>query len=90
LRYGHDPEYGWLKGRLEYSEIAKRWRLRYIPIDGKTDRYGGSVVLGESSLLTDQKEGDFIEVRGRLLSGENDDWGYAPVYEVVELRPIGK
>ena len=47
-------------------------------------------MLGESSLLSGQKQGDFIEVHGRLLSGENGDLGYAPVYEVARLRPIGR
>ncbi|MBN2217117.1 MAG: hypothetical protein JW719_07055 [Pirellulales bacterium] len=90
LRYGHDPAYAWLRGRLEYSDVAKRWKLRYIPINGETDRFGGSVVLGETTLLADLEQGDFVEIRGRLLTGENGHWGYAPVYEVAQLRPIGK
>lgn len=90
LRYGYDPAYAWLRGRLEYSDVAKRWKLRYIPINGQADRFGGSVVLGETTLLADLEQGDFVEIRGRLLTGENGHWGYAPVYEVAQLRPIGK
>lgn len=90
MRYSYDPAYGWLRGRLEYSEVARRWKLRYIPIDGRVDQYGGSVVLGESTLLSGRQKGDFVEVRGRLLTGENGHWGYAPVYQVAQLRPIGR
>jgi len=70
--------------------LAKRWKLRYIPIDGQADQYGGSVVLGESTLLAEGQEGDFVEVRGRLLTGEEGHWGYAPVYQVAQLRPLGR
>ncbi|MDZ7617026.1 MAG: hypothetical protein U1E05_08480, partial [Patescibacteria group bacterium] len=43
-QYGFDPSYAWLRGRLEYSQVDRRWKLRYIPVDGNTDQYGGSVV----------------------------------------------
>lgn len=88
LRYGHDPAYAWLRGRLEYSDIAKRWKLRYIPIDGQIDQYGGSVVLGDTSLLSGLERGDCVEVHGKLLPNAKGDWGYAPVYEVAQIKPL--
>ena len=87
-RYGHDAAYAWLRGRLEYSEIDRRWKLRYIPIDGQTDQYGGSVVLGDTSLLTGLERGDFVEVRGKLLGSAQGDGGFAPVYEVAQIKPL--
>ncbi|MEA1951184.1 MAG: hypothetical protein U9N87_07355 [Planctomycetota bacterium] len=65
-RYGHAGDHDWLKGRLEYSQAQRRWKLRYIPIDGQTDQYGGSVILRKSSLLSGFERGDYVEVNGRL------------------------
>ncbi len=87
-RYGYDAEYRWLRGRLEYSPIDRRWKLRYIPIDGQTDRYGGSVILADESLLTGCQRGEFVEVQGRL--GKHDPReGFAPQYEVSALKRLG-
>ena len=88
-RYGHGPAYEWLRGRLEYSQIDRRWKLRYIPVDGKTDEYGGSVVVSDSSKLTGCERGDFVEVRGRV-GEEAPKKGYAPTYEVAEVQHLAK
>lgn len=83
--YGHDPEYAWLRGKLEYSQIDRRWKLRYIPVDGETDKYGGSVLLPDASVLAGCERGDFVEVRGRV--GRRDlKKSYAPTYEVAEIE----
>ncbi len=86
-RYGHAGDHGWLNGRLEYSQVNRRWKLRYIPIDGQVDRFGGSVVLRKSSLLSGFERGDYVEVNGRL--GEDATSGdYAPEYELTQIRRI--
>ena len=46
-RYGHEPNYGRIRGRLEYSKASGLWKIRYIPIDGSTDSFGGSVVINK-------------------------------------------
>ena len=85
-RYGFDPEYRWLRGKLEYSQIDRRWKLRYIPIDGQTDEFGGSVVLSDKTLLSGCERGDFVEIRGHLGQRPEDDQEYSPVYEVAEIK----
>jgi hypothetical protein len=84
--YGHDPDYAWLKGQLEYSNIDRRWKLRYIPIDGKTDEHGGSVVLPESPLLDSFQPGDFIAVQGALAGKATS--GYAPLYDLSRVKRL--
>ncbi len=85
--YGHDPQYGWLRGTLEYSQIDRQWRLRYIRPDAETDQFGGYVVLPDSSLLSGCERGDFLEVRGKL--GIQDARpGRAPTYQATEVHKL--
>ena len=87
--YGHDPEYRWLRGKLEYSQIDRRWKLRYIPVHSAADRYGGSVVLPDPKVLSGCERGDFVEVRGQLRP-QGPSGGYAPSYEVTEVKRLGQ
>ena len=64
--YGYDKDYSWLKGRLEYARSADRWKLRYVPIDAKTDDHGGSVVLPSGAKLSGFQHGDFVRIDGKL------------------------
>jgi hypothetical protein len=106
-RYGFDPQYAWLKGRLERSQASGQdsggqhsggqrsggqysggqWKLRYIPIDGATDRFGGSVVL-DGMPAADFKPRDFVMVRGQLVAGPRVAGSYAPVYNIEQIEPL--
>ena len=87
-QYGYDPQYGWLRGKLEYSESERHWKLRYIPIDGATDGFGGSVILADTPLLSGYERGDFVEVAGKLVSTSPDKRGYAPKYQLSQLKRL--
>ena len=84
--YGYDPRYTWLKGKLEYSASQKLWKLRYIPVEGQTDDYGGSVVLADSNKLSGFKPGDFVHVRGRVQQTGENTKGFAPAYGVESIE----
>ncbi len=83
-KYGHDPQYRWLRGKLEHSQIDGCWKLRYIPIDGATDDFGGSVIFSDASILTGIERGEFIEVRGKI-DRSNPTKGFAPIYQATEI-----
>jgi hypothetical protein len=75
---------------LEYSEIDRRWKLRYIPIDGATDEFGGSVLLSNASQLSGYERGQFVEVHGTLgRAREDENRGYAPEFEIHQIRRLG-
>jgi hypothetical protein len=85
-RYAYTPGYRKLNGQLEYSLVDRRWKLRYIPIDGGTDSHGGSVVLvGE--LPDEFHAGDFVTVTGRL-AGDAAPGEFAPAYEFDRIEPL--
>jgi hypothetical protein len=89
-RYDYDPQYKWIRGRLEYSQIARQWKLRYIPIDGETDQFGGSVILSDTSLLSGYERGDFVEVHGQLESASPTDSEYSPEYRISQIKRLGR
>lgn len=86
-QYGYDPGYASLQGKLEYLASSGQWKLRYIPIDGHTDRYGGSVVLDASPLLEQYAPGDFVSVTGTLAGGPQNSRDFAPVYTIGQMQP---
>ena len=87
-RYGYEPDYGRLRGKLEYSEIDRHWKLRYIPVDGTTDQFGGSVILPELKVSGFERD-DFLEVRGRI-GKKPPKKGFAPSYEAAEIKRLDK
>jgi len=87
-RYGFSPRYEQLKGRLEHSETSGVWKLRYIPIDGATDDFGGSVLIDNPRSLGDLDAGDFVEVRGAIDSTGADELSYAPKFRIADVRAL--
>lgn len=85
--YGIAGDYETLHGRLEYSQSSRQWKLRYIPIDGQTDQYGGSVVLSDSPALASLHAGDFVIASGRVASQSAPRSGYSPQYELDQIIP---
>ena len=85
--YGYDPNYAWLRGKLEYSQVDRQWKLRYIPVEGDGDDYGGSVALSDSAALSGYERGDLVEVHGRVQSQQVKK-GFAPLYEVADIKPL--
>src|SRR5262249_23657811 len=78
-RFAHAKDYGWLGGRVEYSRLSKGWRLRYASVD-EDDRFGGSVALADGSQVRTLKDGDLVEVRGRLADPGAD--AASPLYQI--------
>lgn len=86
LRYDRDPDYAWLRGRLEYSPTADQWKLRYIPIDGATDDYGGSVIIADEAAVRDFRHGSFVDVHGQIEGRNADARVVAPYYRVESIE----
>jgi hypothetical protein len=81
-RYDHDASYTWLCGRLEHSSVMGQWKLRYIPIDGETDAYGGSVVIANAEQLEGMRPGDFVRVEGGVVDERVAGSRFAPKFEI--------
>jgi len=85
-RFGYEPQYQWLRGQLQYSQATNQWKLRYIPIQGNMDQFGGSVLLANPHLLGNLRPGDYVLIRGRLQAQETDVRSFAPVYTISVVQ----
>jgi hypothetical protein len=88
--YAFARDYGSLRGRLEYSQSSRQWKLRYIPIDGATDAFGGSVILPNSPAVESFKTGDLVAVRGSLAGKSSLPSGFSPRYELESIEPLAR
>lgn len=88
--FDYATDYTSLKGRLEFSETSKVWKLRYIPLDGETDNYGGSVVLDNDNALQGFQEGELVRVTGEIVTGMPMEEGFAPWYRVSEIERMAE
>jgi hypothetical protein len=84
--YGYDSQYHWLKGKLEYSQSTNTWRLRYIPPDGATDNYGGSVVLSDGTKLNGLHPGDLVYAQGTPVAASGSQGSFAPLYNLAQIQ----
>jgi hypothetical protein len=84
--FAHAPDYNWIIGQVEYSRIAKEWRLRYASVD-ETDRFGGRVVLIENHHVTLLHDGQYVHVRGHLVDPEVPT-GAPANYRIESFRTI--
>lgn len=79
--FGHADDYSWLIGQVEYSAVAKQWRLRYASVD-EFDRYGGRLVLIENQHLSHLKDGMYVHLRGHVVNPDSP--ANAPTYFRIE------
>ncbi len=82
-RFGHDPNYRWLVGTLDYSKIQRGWLLRYGPLQ-EEDRYGGCVLLLAPSHDATFKPGQTVRVEGSLIDPTSHQ--LRPAYRVENVR----
>jgi len=87
-RFGYQSEYRWLAGRLEYSQATGQWKLRYIPIDGDTDRYGGSVAIANLQAVEGLEPGQYVRVEGNIVAGSEASPEYAPQYRIARVSEL--
>lgn len=84
-RYARNENYSALRGKLEYSQSTGRWKLRYIPLDGETDDYGGSVEIADAAGLQGFKPGEFVSVSGSISEPSAGARSFAPTYRLQSI-----
>lgn len=84
-KFSHSDDYRRLTGQLEYSTTLRQWKLRYIPLDGETDQYGGSVVIADGAALAGHRPGEFVTIEGEITSDKAAASRFAPKYHAANV-----
>jgi len=89
-RYGHAKDYTSLRGQLEYDASNRVWKIRYIPIHGQQDAYGGQFVLTDRSKLEAFQAGDYVTIEGAIVAANaaTDNTGSGPLYAPHRVAPL--
>ena len=88
-RYGHSKDYTSLRGQLEYSASNRVWKIRYIPIHGQQDAYGGEFVLSNPAKLEAFQSGDYVTIKGAIVAaGASTGNTGGPQYAPNQVAPL--
>ena len=86
--FGYDSQYRWLKGKLEVFSVHSNLAAAYIPPDGATDNYGGSVVIADASKVSGFQPGDSVYVDGTPGPTAAGQGSFAPLYNVNRIQKL--
>lgn len=90
-RFGHAKDYTRLRGQLEYSAQDRVWKIRYIPIHGQQDAYGGQFILSDRSKLEAFQVGDYVTIEGAIIATKTvagNTGGNVPQYAPHSVAPL--
>ncbi|NOZ38674.1 MAG: hypothetical protein GXP24_00430 [Planctomycetes bacterium] len=82
-RFGFDPQYGWLRGQLQYASETGQWSMKYLPSQGNVDALGGNLPIANPQVLGDLQPGDYVQLRGRVEQGQ---FNGSPSYTVSVVQ----
>ncbi len=82
-RFGFDPQYGWLRGQLQYEPTLGLWSLRYIPSRDRADQFGGNLAIANPQVFGDLQPGAYVQLRGQIDQKPSDG---TPIYSVSVVQ----
>jgi hypothetical protein len=85
---GHDPNYNWFQGRLEYVESDQAWHLTYDDAPTAFDQLGGDITLSQDVKLEPQHNGLIVRVSGQFDDRKLDRLK-KPVFRVSQIDQVG-
>jgi hypothetical protein len=85
--FGHDPNYNWFQGQLEYVESDQTWHLTYNDSPETYDQFGGDISLSQDVKLKPQHNGMIVRVSGRFDDGKLDRLGKL-VFRVTRIDEV--
>ena len=85
-RFGFDGSYATLRGQLQYYPQTGYWGVRYIPLQGAPDHYGGVAVISNPEILGGLQPGEFLLIQGFIEPHDNGDGTFVPSYTVQGIQ----
>ena len=85
--YGHDPEFTWVQGKVEFDKATKTWYITYDDHPPASDQLGGDLPLADHPMLARLRTGDMVRMEGAIDESEADARG-KPVYQVSRFKKL--
>ncbi len=83
--YGHDRQFQWVKGVVEFDEMSRNYVIIYDNNPPPSDQFGGELTLAEHPDLANLRNEDKIRVEGTLDQTVTDSRGF-PVFRITRLK----
>lgn len=83
--YGHDPQFQWVKGVVEFDEPSKTWVIMYDNNPQPSDPYGGELTLADDPSLKRLRTEDKVMIDGALDEDATDRRGI-PMFRIARLK----
>lgn len=82
----HAPDYSWIVGRLEYSQIEGGfWTIDY---QDATDKFGGKFVLGRDLRLEGFADGDLVKIAGQIAQNQVSIYQAGTLYQIESIQKL--
>lgn len=82
----HAPDYSWIVGRLEYSQIEGGfWAIDY---QDATDKFGGKFVLGRDLRLEGFAPGDLVKITGQIAQNQVSIYQAGTLYQIESIQKL--
>jgi hypothetical protein len=85
-RFGFDPQYGWIRGQLEFEPTSQQWQLRYVSQNGIADQFGGRLLIANPGVLGDLQPGAYVQLQGQLGSQPTGPSTAVPIYSISAVQ----
>ena len=85
--FGHDPNYNWFQGRLEFVASDQAWHLTYDDAPTAADQLGGDISLSSDVKLEPSHNGSYVRVTGQFDDVKLDRLG-KPVFRVSRIDEV--
>lgn len=84
--YGHDAQFSWVKGVIDYDEPSKTYVLIYDDNPSPADQFKGELTLADDHPSLERvRAGDAVRIEGKFDQFEKDGNG-RPVYIITKMK----
>lgn len=83
--YSIGPGYQSLSGMLEISPATGGWQIRYLPVGGAADQFGGRLEVMNGEVLAGRQPGQVVTLQGQLVASPHGP-SFPPQYAVYTVH----
>ena len=87
IPFGHDPQYRWIQGTVDFDDASNTWSVMYDDHPDDKDQLGGDLTLADHPKLRTLRPGDVVRFEG-MISDQEEDARQKPVYRITSIKKL--